>query len=84
MSLKRLATGLGVTAMLGIATLVPAAPAAAQSCHPSYGGCLPVVYDLDCWEIGYAVVQVWNVWDDPYGLDDYDGPGNGWTCDSYQ
>jgi len=59
-------------------------PAAAQGCHPAYGGCIPdVPYDLNCADIGYAVVQVWDVYWDPYGLDTWDGPGNGWTCDSY-
>jgi len=40
-----------------------------------------VVYDLDCAEIGYAVLQVWDVNDDPYDLDALGIPGNGWTCD---
>ena len=56
----------------------------AQGCHPAYGGCIPYVwYDLDCADIGYAVVQVWDVYWDPYGLDTWDGPSNSWTCDSY-
>lgn len=72
-----------MAAMLELATLVPAAPVAAQSCHPSHGGSLPTVYDLKCWEFGYAVAEVWIVCDDPHGLDNRRGPGNGWTCDSY-
>jgi hypothetical protein len=57
------------------------AETSAQDCHYAYGGCLPVVDDLDCAEIGNAVVAVWDVSDDPYGLDVLYGPGNGWTCD---
>jgi hypothetical protein len=63
-----------------------AAPALAQQCHPAYGGCLPD-YDgdaLNCADIGYQVVQVWDVNNDPYNLDTLYGSGNGWTCDSYQ
>jgi hypothetical protein len=80
---RRVALGL---ALVGGAALAGAlAPsAAAQSCHPAYGGCVPYVpYDLDCADIGYAVVEVWDVYNDPYRLDDAYGPGNGWTCDSY-
>lgn len=76
----------GVVALvLGIATVGVggASPGlvSAQECHYAYGGCLPIVYDLDCEEIGYAVLQVWNVYDDPYDLDAIGRPGNGWTCD---
>lgn len=59
------------------------APTAAQECAPQYGGCLPIVADLDCAEIGYAVLEVRDVDDDPYDLDTQHGPGNGLTCDSY-
>jgi hypothetical protein len=54
---------------------------AVQECHYAYGGCLPYVADLNCDDIGRAVVEVYNVDDDPYGLDVLYGPGNGWTCD---
>jgi hypothetical protein len=50
-------------------------------CHPAYGDCLPVVDDLNCNDIGDKQVEVLNVDDDPYGLDDANGPGNGITCD---
>jgi hypothetical protein len=85
LSLRRVSLVLAVGgAMLGGATL-SAAPAAAQSCHPSYGGCLPWYEGdaLNCADIGYQVVEVWNVNDDPYRLDTWDGPGNGLACDSY-
>ena len=39
--------------------------------------CLPVVYDLDFAEIGYLVVEVLDVYDDPYDLDAVGIPGNG-------
>jgi hypothetical protein len=83
MPVRRLALGL-VLSGAALAGGLSAAPAAAQDCHPAYGGCIPnVPYDLNCVDIGYAVVQVWDVYWDPYGLDTWDGPGNGWTCDSY-
>ncbi|MFT4038133.1 MAG: hypothetical protein QM692_08150 [Thermomicrobiales bacterium] len=61
----------------------PTAEVAAQSCHPAYGGCLPYYeWDaLNCADIGYQVVQVWDVNWDPYNLDALYRPGNGWTCD---
>jgi hypothetical protein len=54
---------------------------AVQECHYAYGGCLPYADDLNCEDIGWAVLQVYNVDDDPYGLDVLYGAGNGWTCD---
>lgn len=69
----------GALAGVGLASEQPAA--AQGECHPAYGGCLPVVYDLDCAEIGWAVVQVYDPYNDPYGLDVLYGAGNGWTCD---
>jgi hypothetical protein len=51
--------------------------ASAQECHYAYGGCLPYVDDLNCEDIGNAVLEVWDVYDDPYRLDDAYGPGNG-------
>ena len=42
---------------------------------------LPIVYDLDCADIIWTLVQVYDVYNDPYGLDVLYGPGNGWTCD---
>lgn len=70
-------------ALVGAVAVV--VPAAAQSCHPAYGGCLPWYEGdaLNCADIGYQVVQVWDVYNDPYRLDTWDGPGNGWACDSY-
>ena len=70
-----------LAAPLAVAAVAPPAPVAAQACHPAYGGCLPIVDDLDCAEIGYAVLPVYDADDDPYGLDVAYGPGNGWTCD---
>jgi hypothetical protein len=57
------------------------AKVSAQECHYAYGGCLPYVDDINCTDIGSAVLEVWDVYDDPYRLDDAYGPGNGWTCD---
>ena len=74
-----LAGGLG--AVVSVPGAVGVTETSAQDCHYAYGGCLPVVYDLDCADIGNAVVEVWDVNDDPYGLDVLYGPGNGWTCD---
>lgn len=78
-----LAFALGSAAFGG--GLVAATPAVAQSCHPAYGGCLPWYEGdaLNCADIGYAVVEVWDVYNDPYNLDTLYGPGNGLTCDSY-
>lgn len=79
-----LACALAGTALAGaVAHAVPVA--AAQGCHPAYGGCLPWYEGdaLNCADIGYQVVQVWDVYWDPYNLDTLYGPGNGWTCDSY-
>lgn len=73
----------GAALALGLAG-VPgpgALPVVAQECHYAYGGCLPYVDDLNCDDIGNAVLEVWDVYDDPYRLDDAYGPGNGWTCD---
>jgi hypothetical protein len=71
--------------VIGGAAVVSSAPVAAQGCHPAYGGCLPWYEGdaLNCADLWYQVVEVWDVYNDPYGLDDWDGPGNGWTCDSY-
>jgi hypothetical protein len=75
-------------ALVAALTLAPTALASdvgdvsAQSeCHYAYGGCLPYVDDLNGEDIDWAVLEVWDVYDDPYGLDDLYGPGNGWTCD---
>jgi hypothetical protein len=75
---------LGGALMGGVAVGAPAV-SAAQQCHPAYGGCLPWYEGdaLNCADIGYAVVEVWDVYNDPYNLDTLYGPGNGWTCDSY-
>jgi hypothetical protein len=50
-------------------------------CHPAYGGCLPIVEDLDCPEIDDLQVQLVDPQEDPYGLDVARGVGNGITCD---
>lgn len=73
--------GLGLVG--GSAAIAPAT--SAQGCHPAYGGCLPWYEGdaLNCADIGYAVVEVWDVYNDPYNLDTLYGPGNGLTCDSY-
>jgi hypothetical protein len=75
-----------VTALSGMVVgtgMLATQPASAQSCHPAYGGCLPYYeWDaLNCADIGYQVVQVWDVNWDPYNLDALYRPGNGWTCD---
>jgi hypothetical protein len=82
--LARLAA-LGAVVATGAFAAAAPAPATAQSCHPAYGGCLPWYEGdaLNCADIGYAVVEVWDVYNDPYRLDTWDGPGNGLTCDSY-
>jgi hypothetical protein len=80
MTVSRLATGVVAGSLLAVAALSPAS-VGAQECHPAYSGRLPVVYDLDCEEIGWAVYQVYDPAYDPYGLDVWDGVGNGWTCD---
>ena len=69
-------------ALLGLGVSTPA-EVSAQSCHPAYGGCLPYYeWDaLNCADIGYQVVQVWDPAWDPYNLDTLYGMGNGWTCD---
>jgi hypothetical protein len=82
MKLGMLAFGAALT--LGTAALITtgASDVAAQDeCHYAYGGCLPYVDDLNCEDIDNAVLQVWDIYDDPYRLDDAYGPGNGWTCD---
>jgi hypothetical protein len=55
--------------------------APAGDCHPAYGGCLPIVEDLDCPEINNQQVEVFDPSNDPYGLDVARGAGNGITCD---
>jgi hypothetical protein len=75
---------IGTALTFGIAALPGAGPAsvsAQEECHYAYGGCLPYVDDLNCAEIDYAALEVWDVYDDPYELDVLYGPGNGWTCD---
>ena len=80
-TMRRGTMALATLLAFGSSVLPGASTTAAQECHYAYGGCLPYVDDLDCAEIGYAVVEVWDVYDDPYQLDDLYGPGNGWTCD---
>lgn len=69
--------------VMAIAGIKGVGDISAQSgeCHPAYGDCLPIVDDLNCDDIGDQQVEVLNVDDDPYGLDDANGPGNGITCD---
>jgi hypothetical protein len=50
-------------------------------CHPAYGGCLPIVEDLDCLEIDDLQVQVFDPRENPYGLDVSRGVGHGIACD---
>jgi hypothetical protein len=56
-------------------------PGGNPNASPISGGCLAIVGDLNCEDIGWQVVQVWDVNNDPYGLDVLYGLGNGWTCD---
>ena len=42
---------------------------------------LPIVYDLDCADIIWTLVQVYDVCNDPYDLDDVGIPNSGWTRD---
>lgn len=69
---------LGVAAFPGAGML---SVSAQEECHYAYGGCLPYVDDLDCADIDWAVIEVWDIYDAPYELDVLYGPGNGWTCD---
>lgn len=46
-------------------------------CHPDYSGCLPIVGDLDCSQIGHPVRILHGR--DPYGLD---SDGDGMGCES--
>ena len=81
MRVKRGLVAVVGTLSLGLAALVPGTNVvSAQECHPAYSPCLPIVYDLNCEDIGWAVHQVYDIYNDPYGLDVYDGVGNGWTC----
>lgn len=81
---------LSVAASLGLPALGHEA-AAQYTCNPAYlpasdGSCVPYVGDgdlLNCVDIGYREYYLPDVYNDPYGLDDWDGPGNGVTCDSY-
>jgi len=62
-----------------IRPVVPAPPAPATGCHPSYTPCLPIVGDLDCADVrarGVAPVRVTG--SDPYRLD---GDGDGFGCE---
>ena len=62
-----------------IRPVVPAPPAPATGCHPSYTPCLPIVADLDCADVralGVAPVRVTG--SDPYRLD---GDGDGFGCE---
>lgn len=70
-------------AIAGASVASGQAPAAAQSCHPAYGGCLPYYEGdaLNCADIGYQAVEVWDPTWDPYNLDAISVAGNGWTCD---
>ena len=52
-------------ALVGIGLAAQQPVAAQGECHPAYSGCLPVVYDLDCAEIGDAVLQVYDPGYDP-------------------
>lgn len=79
--MTRAIVGLTVVAALGGMGIGGGSAQAQDACHPAYSGCLPIVDELNCDDIGYAVVQVWDVSNDPYGLDVLYGPGNGWTCD---
>ena len=80
---------LGVTVLGGTVLAGSAAPTASAQyvCHwaylpDAYGNCIPDMgYDLDCAEIGYGIYQLADPYTDPYGLDVYNGVGNGWTCD---
>jgi hypothetical protein len=74
----------GTALAFGAATFpggIGAMSVSAQDRHYARGGCLPYLDDLDCADIGDAVIEVWDVYDDPYELDVLYGPGNGWTCD---
>lgn len=52
-----------------------------RECHPAYGGCLPIVDDLNCEDINDRQVRVRDPENDPYGLDGSTTVGNGITCD---
>ena len=42
---------------------------------------LPIVYDLDCADIIWTLVQILDVYNGPYDLDAVGILGNGWTYD---
>jgi len=83
MLLPHRALALVVALLMAIAGLTGSGDVSAQGseCHPAYGDCLPVVDDLNCKDIDGRQVELIDVDDDPYGLDDANGPGNGITCD---
>jgi hypothetical protein len=59
MRVKRGLVAAFATVTLGLAAFASGtADVAAQECHSAYGPCLPIVYDLNCEDIGWAVVQV--------------------------
>jgi hypothetical protein len=67
----------GLGAVVSLSAAVGIAEISPQECHYAYGGCLPVVYDFDCANIGYAVGEIWDDYDDAYNLDAVGIPGNG-------
>jgi hypothetical protein len=80
---------LGLVAGMAVPALAAADTASAQTygCNAAYapaadGSCIPDAgYDLNCEDIGWGVYQLYDVNNDPYGLDVLYGAGNGWTCD---
>lgn len=73
MRVKRGAIVVGAALALASAAFIRTGTVSAQEeCH--------YVDDLNCADIGNAVIEVWDVYDDPYELDVLYGPGNGWTC----
>lgn len=70
-----------VTKVIAIGTKVVAQKpkASAETCHPNYSPCIPIVAgDLDCKDVR---IQVAVIGADPYGLDGNDNDGLG--CESY-
>jgi hypothetical protein len=74
---------LGTAAAVGLAVLGGGGEAAAQECHPAYVECVPwVEYDLNCDDLGYAV-NLYDPYNDPYGLDGWNYVDDGFGCEAY-
>jgi micrococcal nuclease len=80
----RAISSITLTALVGVAmfaaSVLSSTPARAQGCDPSYPEiCLPAYPHVDCFNIGYPIIVIYNPSlgaYDPHYLDpDYDGIG---------